>query len=258
MIRPKKVLLISRATIKELVSGQIFLIAFFIGLVLAILSYVGVELSYGAPKKVALDFGMGLISIANTVICIFLGVRLLHAEVENRTLYMILSRPVTRTEFYIGKFFGLSFCVLAINLILSLQTMFTYGIYGGEFDRLIPWALIFNFMEGILILSFVIFFSLVTTNIAATLYGVSVLIIGHAVPNLLDLNFVKNNPALFWFVEKIGYIVPDLVKINIKDHLLYGKQIEIGYLLSALLYIILYIILICFLTSRVFEKKDLN
>ena len=71
MIRPKKVILISRATIKELVSGQIFLIAFFIGLVLAILSYVGVELSYGAPKKVALDFGMGLISIANSVICIF-------------------------------------------------------------------------------------------------------------------------------------------------------------------------------------------
>ena len=258
MIRPKKVMLISRATIKELVSGQIFLIAFFIGLVLAILSYVGVELSYGAPKKVALDFGMGLISIANVVICIFLGVRLLHAEVENRTLYMVLSRPVSRSEFYLGKFFGLSFCVLAINLILAMQTMFTYSIYGGEFDRLIPWALIFNFMEGILILSFVILFSLITTNIAATLYGVSVLIIGHAVPNLLDLNFVKHNPALFWFVEKIGYIIPDLVKINIKDHLLYGKEIDIGYLTSAFSYIFIYIVLICFITTRVFKKKDLN
>ena len=258
MIRPRKIIRVSRATIKDLVSGQIFLIAFFIGLALAILSYVGVELSYGAPKKVALDFGMGLISLANIVICLFLGVRVLQAEVENRTLYMILSRPVSRTEFYLGKFFGLAFCVLAINLILAGQTLFTFKIYGGEYDPLIPWALIFNYLEGILILAFVILFSIITTNIAATLYGISILIFGHAVPNLMDLNFVKHNPSLHWFVEKIGYIIPDLVKINIKDHLLYGKDISQGYLVSAFFYIFVYITLVCFITSIVFKRKDLN
>tara|TARA_B100000925_G_scaffold290553_1_gene276042 strand:- start:564 stop:1340 length:777 start_codon:yes stop_codon:yes gene_type:complete len=258
MIRPKKVILVSRATIKDLVSGQIFLIAFFIGLALAVLSYIGVELSYGAPKKVALDFGMGLISLANIVICLFLGVRVLQAEVENRTLYMILSRPVSRTEFYLGKFFGLAFCVLAINLILALQTLFTFFIYGGSFDPLIPWAVIFTYLEGILILAFVILFSIITTNIAATLYGISILIFGHAVPNLLDLNFVKNNPGLHWFVEKIGYIIPDLVKINIKDHLLYGKEISQIYLFSGLAYILIFITLVCFVTSVVFKRKDLN
>ena len=204
------------------------------------MSYVGVELSYGAPKKVALDFGMGLISIANIVICIFLGVRLLYSEVENRTLYMILSRPVSRTEFYLGKFLGLAFCVLAINLILSLQTLFTYKVYGGAFDLLIPWALLFNYLEGILILSFVILFSIITTNVAAVLYGVSILIMGHAVPNLLEINYVKNIPELYWFVEKIGYILPDLVKINIKDHLLYGQNIDINYLFTSSLHILLY------------------
>tara|TARA_X000000950_G_scaffold247989_1_gene306726 strand:- start:2139 stop:2744 length:606 start_codon:yes stop_codon:yes gene_type:complete len=201
---------------------------------------------------------MGLISVANIVICIFLGVRLLYSEVENRTLYMILSRPVSRTEFYLGKFLGLAFCVLAINLILSLQTLFTYKLYGGAFDQLIPWALVFNYLEGILILSFVILFSIITTNVAAVLYGVSILIMGHAVPNLLEINYVKNIPELFWFVEKIGYILPDLVRINIKDHLLYGQGIDINYLVFSLLYIISYIALICFITARVFAKKDLN
>jgi len=258
MIRPKKIVLVSRATIKDLVSGQIFLIAFFIGLALAVLSYIGVELSYGAPKKVALDLGMGLISVANIVVCLFLGVRVLQAEVENRTLYMILSRPVTRSEFYLGKFLGLAFCVLAINLILAIQTLFTFFMYGGSFDPLIPWAVLFTYLEGILILSFVILFSIITTNIAATLYGISVLIFGHAVPNLQSLSVVKNNPTLYWFVEKIGYVVPDLVKINIKDHLLYGKEISLNYLISGFIYISIYIILVCFITSFVFKRKDLN
>ena len=60
------------------------------------------------------------------------------------------------------------------------------------------------------------------------------------------------------FVEKIGYVVPDLVKINIKDHLLYGKEISQGYLTSAFVYILVYIILVCFITSIVFKRKDLN
>ena len=110
MIRPRKVIRVSRATIKDLVSGQIFLIAFFIGLALAILSYVGLSLVM-VPLKRSRLISVWAISLANIVICLFLGVRVLQAEVENRTLYMILSRPVSRTEFYLGKFFGLAFFV---------------------------------------------------------------------------------------------------------------------------------------------------
>lgn len=254
----RDILIISRSTIKELVRGQVFLIAFFMGLALAILTYVGVELSYGAPTKVAIDFGMGLISICNIAISVFLGVRLLKNEIENRTLYIILSRPISRTSFYFGKISGLALTLLAMNVVIGIQTLWTYWYYGGKFDSLIPWALVFNYFEGLIILGFVVLFSLITTNIASVLFGLGMYVIGHMLPNLIELPNVQRIEILHSAMKYALFFVPDLNRINIKSHLLYGSPIDFQYLMMALAYCLAYLSVIFFLSVRIFKSKDLN
>ena len=71
-------------------------------------TYVATEFTYGVPERVALDFGLGMLSLSSLSISLFLGVSLLSKEIESRTVYMVISRPVPRFAFIIGKILGLS------------------------------------------------------------------------------------------------------------------------------------------------------
>jgi len=104
----KNILTIAKFTFIEVYRSKIMLGVVFLALGMLIMTMVASAFAYGAPDKVALDFAIGMMSVANLLIAIFLGVTLISKEIESRTLYMVLSRPISRFAFLLGKIFGLS------------------------------------------------------------------------------------------------------------------------------------------------------
>ena len=134
----KNIKTIASYTFQEVLKSKVLYNIMFLGIGLLIVTYVAQQFTYGAPSRVALDFGVGALSLSSVGIAIFMGVGLLSREIENRTVYMIVSRPVKRSSFVLGRILGLNMILVLNILILSILTLLVYFLTGGSMNPL--WA----------------------------------------------------------------------------------------------------------------------
>lgn len=253
-----KTLIVSKYTFIEVYRSKVMLSVVFIALGLVMISYVASEFAYGAPSKVALDFGFGLTAISNLIMAIFIGSTLLSKEIENRTLYMILSRPISRTSFMIGKVIGLSSVLLINTVLLSLVSVGIYRYLEGQINNLMFWAAWFSFIEAFVVMLFAILFSLITSNALAIIFTIIMWIVGHSLSATTKILFAKVNAFFSYTLKIFSCLVPDLEKINLKDLLIYEQTVSFDYLLKTQTYIFMYIIALLFIISYIFKNKNLD
>jgi len=253
-----KIRIIAFYTFKEIFKSKILLNVFFAGLGLMLLTYVATEFTYGVPERVALDIGLGMLSISSLAISLFLGVGLLSKEIDSRTVYMVIARPVHRSSFIVGKLIGLM-GIQAINVfLLSLMTLGMTKFLGGEISLLIIWSIGFVFLESLMLLLVVVLMSLLANNILTALISIVILLLGHAVKETQNISFVEMNPGLKSVLEFYHFILPGFYKLNLKDFILYNSFLPTEYLLSSLLYGITYSgFLLCFIIF-IFNRKNLD
>ena len=254
----QKSLIVAKFTFLELIKSRILMNVVLLGAGLMVVCFIASEFTYGAVERVAIDFGLGTLSLSSVGIAIFLGVGLVSNEIKNRTAYMIVSRPISRSAFLIGKVLGMS-GILALNItILGFMSISLYLFLGGEINEVIFFSLFFSFLESLLVLLIVIFFSLVTNKTMSVIYTMATFVLGHAISETKLISFAKNN-FLFEVLLKIyGFIFPDLSKINIKDFVLYKIELDPKFLFGAMAYAFTYILFLCFLNSLIFERKNLD
>jgi ABC-type transport system involved in multi-copper enzyme maturation permease subunit len=249
---------ISFYTAKEAIKSKVLVNTVLLGFALLVFTYIAYSFTYGEPSRVALDFGLGTLSLSSVFIAIFMGAGLITDEVKNRTVYIIISRPVKRSVFILGKILGLS-SVLIINiLILSAITLSLYFGVGGNYESLISWAILFIAIEAILMLLIVSMLSLVTSKVLSVILSIMIYIVGHSIDGVKVLTFIKMRPSLGTLLDLYQYILPGFYKLNLKQHLLYDQVVESSYLYSTLLYGMLYGLSIICLSMYLFERKNLD
>lgn len=254
----KKMLIIAKYAFVEIYKSRVMTNVLILGFALAIISYVAAEFTYGVPGKVALDFGLGLLTLSSVGISIFMGSSLISKELEGRTIYMTLSRPVMRSTFLMGRILGM-LGILALNIVLlGAITLTCYMLYDGSYEALIGWSLLFSFFEAAIILLVVVIFSLVTNNIMAVIYSIAVYTVGHALSETLSLTPVLSNNLLSSLIKSYGAIFPDFSKFNVKQFVLYSQHIESEYLYSTTVYGIIYLFFLAICASLIFSKKSLD
>lgn len=254
----QKIWTIAFYTFRELFKSKILLNVFFVGLGLMVVTFVATEFTYGVPERVALDFGLGMLSISSIAISLFLGVTLLSKEIESRTVYMIISRPVPRYAFILGKILGL-LGIQTLNIsILGIMTIASTRLMGGEISSILLWAILFNFVESILLLLVVVLTSLMANNILSVLFSVILLLLGHAIKETQNISFVKDSVLLKGVLEVYHFILPAFHKLNLKDFVLYNKALPLSFLLPNLAYGVLYSLALLLFIIFLFNKKNID
>lgn len=254
----KKILIIARYTFIEIYKSKIMMSILFLGLALIVVSFVASEFSYGVPERIALDFGFGSLTLSSIGMAIFIGASLIAKEVENRTVYMTLSRPVRRYSFLFGKILGLAGILLVNILLLGFLSIGFYLYLGGEFHPLLLWMIAFAFLEAFLAMLIVILFSLVTNITMSVVYTLTTYVLGHAINDVVLLPYVKANPWLEETINFYSWIFPNFSKINIKDYAIYKQTLSLSYLASAGAYALAYATMLLMLASLIFHKKNLD
>ena len=253
-----KIFTIAYYTFKEILKSKILFSVFMAGLGLMLVTYIATEFTYGVPERVALDFGLGMLSISSLAISLFLGVTLLSREIDSRTVYMVISRPVPRYAFILGKLLGL-LGIQGLNvLLLSLMTLISVALLGGEISSLIYWAVGFIFIESLLLLLVVVLISLIANNILSSLLSTIVLILGHAVKETQNLTFAKNHPSLKLLLEVYHFVLPGFYKLNLKEFILYKTKLPLEYLFSSLAYGITYSGFLLVMIILIFNRKNID
>ena len=254
----KKILIVARYTFSEAVKSKILLNIIFIGLAFLVSSYVASEITFGAPEKTSLDIGLGLTSIAVKIIALFYGVSIIQNEIETRSIYLVLSRPISKIEYFLGRVLGMS-AILFVNVfLLGVISISLYLILDGNMSILIFWTIFFSFIESLLLLLIVVVCSLFSSKVLSILLGISTYICGYVAPTLLESNqFVTTG----WFksiLKLVNTILPNFSRLNLKDFILYEQNISTNVLLASIGHAFLFIVIYLVLGSLLMKNKSLD
>lgn len=254
----KETLLIARYTVLEVLKSKILIGVLFLGFGVLFLSSLVSGFAYGNPKKVALDLGLGLMSLSVLGIALFLGVNLVSKEIRERTIYLTLARGVSRTSFLLGKMLGLS-AVLFLNvLILSIFVITVYVFYGGELNYLFFFSIGFAYLSSLILLNIVLFFSLFTNMYLSVIYTVIIFISGSVLNETSLLPYVSQKALLQNFIIVLKSILPNFSILNIRDHVLYQNDLSLRFLLGSSFYGLFYAFVLLVLSCYVLSQKDLD
>jgi ABC-type transport system involved in multi-copper enzyme maturation permease subunit len=253
-----RILAVVLNTFKEAVRDRILYSILVFALLMIGGSALLAALSIGQEAKIIQDLGVASISLFGTLIAVFLGIGLVYKEIERRTLYVLLSRPLPRDQFILGKYLGLGLVLLVNVSLMGLFLFLLTRIYLARW----PWHLIpvlgFLFLELLVITGVATFFSSFTTPTLSALFTLSLFFIGHFTPDLKVFVARFGGPLTRVLVDLFYYLLPNLRHFHQEQLLLNGLPLEGIVAFQVVLYGLLYVVAILLLAMLLFARRDLK
>lgn len=265
-----RILAIAQNTLREAIRQKLLYGLIFFTILLIVASrFVGQLSIAAAGEKIVKDMGLATIFMMGIFISLSMGISLVFKEIDRKTIYTILAKPVSRLEFIVGKFVGLAFTVGVEILLMTLLLFATLKTYKAPMDWNIWKAVILIYMELCVLISITLVFSSYSSSFMTSLFCFSVLIIGHltddlakVIGNKISYMHKKNITAPFreytyGFLEKtFEFFSLDHFAINSK--IVHGVHISWGYVGSTVLYGLCYVFIFLIIANHLFSKKDLK
>lgn len=249
---------VARFTLRDLIRSKIMWNIPLLGLLFAILTFVAREFTYGVPERIATNLGLAVLTISLYGIAFFAGVTLVRSEAESRTIYLIISRPVSRTSFLTGKILGVSIFFALNAFLLCVLGLGILAAIGGVLNFQVIIAASFIILEAVLLLTMIVVLSMVS-NIALTLmFGMILLVAGHAVAVTVDINWLTRLPWLQNALEHYHWLFPAFYKLNFKDYAVYSLNFPWERVWGAVGYWFCYNSALLFLGCGIINHKDFD
>ncbi len=251
-----KIKAIALNTFKEAVRNKIFYLLIFFGIFFSFSSKLISILTIGDTLKILKDIGLASINFFSVIIAVFTGINLVYKEIEKKTVYFILSKPVERRDFILGKFLGLALTILvALTIMISFFSIFIL-LFSGTFDPYILLYFIFLFTELLIVISISILFSSFSTPILSSIFTIILYLIGHVIWTFNEFKYKFINPIEKIFAYSIYYLFPNLEKFNIKGAIVMNDPINIKIIFSTLAYGIFYVSAILLISIHIFKHRE--
>ena len=251
-----RVLAVARNTFREAVRDKVL----YVLLLFAATAILGSKalgwISIGQDIKIVKDISLAAVSIFGVLIAIFVGTNLVYKEIDKRTIYTILCRPMHRWEFVLGKYLGLAALLALVTVVMAFVAAAYLVILGGGLDIVFFEAVLLIYWQLLLVTALAVLLSALTSPILGAIIVFSTYIAGHAttifteLPPQFDGTFSKR------VLEAIYYIIPNLSNFDIRAEAANGVPVASGYVLWALAYGTVYTAVLLVIASLAFQDKD--
>ena len=255
-----KIFAIALNTFREAIRNKILYSVVFFGFVLIAVSAFFGAVSIIDQIRVIKDFGLFALSMCGALTTILAGVSLLNKELKQKTIYNILSKPVSRWQFIVGKYLGLTLTVSVLISFMGVSLILFVTILSGKVDWLMFQSIVFILLEVAIVGALTIFFSslVVTTNLSG-LFTFGTYIAGRSIEYLrFFIGGNRDSELLAHFIRGLEWLLPNISLLNVQDTIVYGYAIPLGYLLHAILYCISYSAAVLVLAVLIFNKRELT
>ena len=257
------ILQIAANTYKESVRDKILYNIIFMALVLILFSiYLG-DWSVLNSEYVIKSFTFSVMSLSGLLLSIFVGINLIQKEIQKKTVLTILSKPLSRSSFILGKFLGLMLVVFTHISIMTVAFYFILFLGDAKPTLSILWGVLLVTVEMAVIVSVAILFSTFSTPTLSALFTFGVYLAGKLSGELMkQMAFLKEfEPGSYSVVmDKISQVVyhvfPDLSKLNLTNVIVHGQEVVFGHVVSAMAYGLCYVLVFLSLAIWWFSKKD--
>jgi ABC-type transport system involved in multi-copper enzyme maturation permease subunit len=260
----KQVMIIARMTFREAIRNKVLYNIFLFALSVFILGIIIGNWSLGEKERVILDFGLAGLHFIALLIAIFIGIQLISKEIHSRTIYNSLAKPLLRSQFLLGKFFGLSVTLFVNLFLLALLLLGSLVILIHKFLPGIMIPIFFIYMEMLIIVAISIFFSIVTSTTLASFLTIFIYISGHLLGPVLEYLQNLENPTsnglsvAYYLLKVVKLVLPDFGVLNIIDEFVHHVSLASNFYLTAVLYAVFYLVIVMGCNLWLFRRKDLK
>ena len=232
-------------------------------------SYLIGQLTAGQDVKIITDLGLAATAVFGLFIAVFIGIGLVSKEVERRSIYALLSKPISRPQFVLGKYAGLAL-TLAVNV--AVMTIATYAVLGymtwietpefkagwdapGVDPRMLK-ATLLIFMELLLVTAIALFFSTFSSPILSAAFTFGLYIAGHFNADLKNFDKIVDSKPAIWLARAVYHVLPDLSAFDVKTEVVHGLPVAAGYLFTTIAYGATYVAALLLGAVVIFSRRD--
>jgi ABC-type transport system involved in multi-copper enzyme maturation permease subunit len=260
----RKIWLIGLNTFREAIRNKILYSLLFFSLLIIAASVAFGELSVGSQRRLTMDLGLGGMSLFSIIIAVFVGINLVYKELEHKTIFTLLSKPVFRYQFVLGKFLGLALTMAVLVLIMSLVLVGVLLSQGHDVGQTLAIMVVLIYLEVLLITAVAVFFSSFSSPFLSGAFTIGIFIVGRNLPEIeaiaakMKSMFFPSALALtakvlpnlrFFYVT--GSSVEDVGQVSVS-----GVFVDWSYVGQAAAYGGLYIAVVLLLAMFLFSRRD--
>lgn len=214
------------------------------------------EMSIRQDEKIIKDLGLASVEVFGILIALFVGVSLVSKEIERRSLYPLLAKPLARGEFLVGRFVGLALTLLVNVSLMALGMLLTLTLTSGPPDPMLLVAVYATYLSLLVIVAVAVLFSSLASTTTAAIATFCVVVAGRysdVIRGMTDV--LPGAPRLL--IDVLYYGLPNFRNFDLKDRVVYGGTVAAGDLVLLTLYAALYVSLALGLALLAFRRRDL-
>ena len=227
--------------------------------VVMILASIGVaEMTIGEYEKVLRDLGLTAISLFGLLIAIFVGIGLVNKEIERKTIYTIVSKPVHRWQFLLGKFLGLSATLLVQVLSMGIAFAVMLVLAEAELSLSLASAIWLTYTELLVVTASALLFSSFSSPVLASMFTIGTTLIGRLSAGLVEFaeKGETTSESFRTFARILYRVAPDLQTFNVRTAASYGTEVPWEYVGYATGYSLAWTAAFLFLAALIFQFRE--
>lgn len=254
----RAVLSIAGTTFRESIRNRTVLAIFLLALAFIASALLLAELSLDQRVRVITDWGLFCVSIFGVLLAVLVGVSLVQKEVRRKTLYAVLSRPIHRWQYVVGKYLGLALTLLLEVGTLSAALVALLAASGSAPTPLLFSALLCILAEILLVAALAVFFASFTSPYLSGLFTLGIFVIGRSLEALGALADRVDAAVVHGFLKGLFFILPDFAGFNLGNRVVHEIPIDLSAVGWLWIYAIGYIGVLLFFGSWIFTRRDLT
>lgn len=253
--RLSRALAVAANTFRETVRERVLYNLVFFAILMTLSGLLLGQLSIRQDEKILKDVGLAAMDLFGTLIAVFIGTGLVSKEIERRSLYPLLAKPLSRDELFLGKFAGLGFTLLVNLSVMLLGLLATLAATGRRPDAGLLTAVYPMLLGLLLVVAFAMLFSTLTSATLAAVLTVGVVVVGRFADVIRGMRDVAPDvPG--WLVKALFTLVPNLANFDFKNRVAYGEVLAASDLGWVSLYAAAWIAIVLGLGLASFRARD--
>ncbi len=257
------------AVFRESVRDRVFYNLVLFAVLLVGASILIGQLTAGQDVKIIKDLGLTATSVFGLFIAIFVGINLVSKEVDRRGIYPLLAKPVRRSEFIVGKFFGLLLTLL-INVVVMTVALYAVLFYlsrdvpasvqqawdAPALDPALLKAIALIYLDLSIVTALALFFSSYSSPMLAAVFTLALYVVGQFNADLKRFDQIVSSPVAAAVGKACYYVLPDFSKFDVKLAVVHGVPVSPGYVGLSAAYAGMYIVALLLGATVIFSRRD--
>jgi Cu-processing system permease protein len=254
---------------RESVRDRVFYNLLLFAVILVGASVLVGQMTAGQDVKIIKDLGLTATSLFGLFIAVFVGIGLVWKEVERRSVYSLIAKPVRRPELVLGKFLGLAVTLLVNVVVMAgvLYVVLAYMNWASPASQRAAWeapavdpalmtVFLLVYVQLLLVTAIALFFSTFSSPMLSAVLTFGFYVIGHFNADLKHFDAIVTSAPLTWLLRALYYLLPNLAPFDVASQVVHGQPVAAGYVVMTIGYAAIYIAFLLTAGAAIFSRRD--